>query len=65
MALRNAYLIFHRQVDAHFAGRGMTADQFVLMAALADGDAVTKQERGPEDGRPVTVTIPPTKGVFE
>jgi DNA-binding MarR family transcriptional regulator len=44
MALRNAYLTFHRQADAHFAGRGVTADQFVLLAALAEGDAVTQQD---------------------
>jgi DNA-binding MarR family transcriptional regulator len=44
MALRTAYLILHRQSDAHFAGRGVTADQFVLLAALAEGDAVTQQD---------------------
>jgi DNA-binding MarR family transcriptional regulator len=44
MALRAAYLTFHRQADAHFARHGVTADQFVLLAALADGDAVTQQD---------------------
>jgi DNA-binding MarR family transcriptional regulator len=45
MALRVAYLTFHRQADAHFARRGVTADQFVLLAALAEGgDAITQQE---------------------
>lgn len=44
MALRRAYLTFHRQADAHFAGRGVTADQFVILASLAEGDAVTQQE---------------------
>ena len=44
MALRTAYLTFHRQADALFAGRGVTADQFVLLAALAEGDAVTQQD---------------------
>ena len=44
MALRAAYLTLHRQSDAHFAGRGVTADQFVLLAALAEGDAVTQQD---------------------
>jgi DNA-binding MarR family transcriptional regulator len=44
MALRGAYLTFHRQADAHFAGRGVTADQYVILAALAQGDAVTQQE---------------------
>jgi DNA-binding MarR family transcriptional regulator len=44
MALRSAYLIWHRRADAHFAGRGVTADQFVLLAALAEGDAVTQRD---------------------
>jgi DNA-binding MarR family transcriptional regulator len=45
MALRAAYLALHRQADAHFTRRGVTADQFVLLAALAEGgDAVTQQE---------------------
>jgi DNA-binding MarR family transcriptional regulator len=44
MALRRAYLTFHRQADAHFAGRGVTADQFVILASLAEGDGITQQE---------------------
>jgi DNA-binding MarR family transcriptional regulator len=44
MALRIAYLTFHRQADALFAPRGVTADQFVLLYALSEGDAVTQQE---------------------
>jgi DNA-binding MarR family transcriptional regulator len=45
MALRAAYLALHRQSDAHFTSQGVTADQFVLLAALAEeGDAVTQQE---------------------
>ncbi len=44
MALRAAYLTFHRQADAHFTGRGVTADQFVVLSALADGDAITQQD---------------------
>src|SRR5262245_10789793 len=44
MALRVAYLTFHRQVDAHFAEHGVTADQFVLLSALAEGEGVTQQE---------------------
>jgi DNA-binding MarR family transcriptional regulator len=43
-ALRAAYLALHRLTNACFAGDGMTADQFVLLLALADGDAVTQQE---------------------
>ncbi len=43
-ALRAAYGALHRQTNACFAKDGVTADQFVLLAALADGDAVTQQE---------------------
>src|SRR5207248_7954184 len=43
-ALRAAYLALHRQTNACFARDGVTADQFVLLAALADDDAVTQQE---------------------
>jgi DNA-binding MarR family transcriptional regulator len=44
MALRAAYLAMHRQSDAYFARHGVTADQFVLLAALASGDALTQRE---------------------
>jgi DNA-binding MarR family transcriptional regulator len=44
LALRSAYLTFHRLADATLARFGVTADQFVLLAALADGDALTQQE---------------------
>ena len=43
-ALRAAYLALHRQTNACFAKVGVTADQFVLLVALADGDAMTQQE---------------------
>ena len=43
-ALRAAYLALHRQTDDCFANDGVTADQFVLLAALAEADAVTQQE---------------------
>jgi DNA-binding MarR family transcriptional regulator len=43
-ALRTAYLALHRQTNACFAKDGVTADQFVLLASLADGDAVSQQE---------------------
>ena len=42
--LRAAYLALHRQTNACFAKDGVTADQFVLLAALAEADAVTQQE---------------------
>jgi DNA-binding MarR family transcriptional regulator len=44
MALRAAYLTMHRCADARLARHGVTADQFVLLAALAGGDAVTQRE---------------------
>lgn len=43
-ALRVAYLALHRQTNGCFARDGVTADQFVLLAALAEGDAATQQE---------------------
>ncbi|MBL8817938.1 MAG: MarR family transcriptional regulator [Planctomyces sp.] len=44
MALRAAYLALHRRSEAHFAKYGVTADQFVLLATLARGDALTQRE---------------------
>ena len=43
-ALRAAYLALHRQTNDCLAMDGVTADQFVLIAALADADAATQQE---------------------
>src|SRR3954454_2320821 len=43
-ALRAAYLALHRETNACFATDGVTADQFVLLSALADADAVTQQD---------------------
>jgi DNA-binding MarR family transcriptional regulator len=43
-ALRAAYLALHRQTNACFAKVGVTADQFVLLGYLADGDAIIQQE---------------------
>jgi MarR family transcriptional regulator, lower aerobic nicotinate degradation pathway regulator len=43
-ALRAAYLALHRQTNDCFAKEGVTADQFVLLAILAEADAVTQQE---------------------
>jgi DNA-binding MarR family transcriptional regulator len=34
----------HRVSDAHFSRHGVTADQFVLLACLAEQDAITQQE---------------------
>src|SRR3954449_11939766 len=44
IALRAAYLALHRQSDARFAAHGATADQFVLLATLARGHALTQRE---------------------
>ena len=43
-ALRAAYLALHRQTDDCFVTDGVTADQFVLLSALSDEDAVTQQD---------------------
>ena len=43
MSLRSAYLAMHRQTDASLAGDGVTADQFVLLAVLAEEDHITQQ----------------------
>jgi DNA-binding MarR family transcriptional regulator len=44
IALRAAYLTLHRRSDARFAPDGITADQFVLLATLARGHALTQRE---------------------
>jgi DNA-binding MarR family transcriptional regulator len=44
LALRSAYLAMHRRTDAVLASFGVTADQFVLLAALAEADALTQQD---------------------
>jgi DNA-binding MarR family transcriptional regulator len=42
MALRGAYLAMHRRTDALLAPSGVTADQFVVLAALFEGAALTQ-----------------------
>lgn len=44
MGLRAAYLAMHRQSDAQFVKLGITADQFVLLATLSRGNALTQRE---------------------
>jgi DNA-binding MarR family transcriptional regulator len=44
LELRAAYLALHRSSDVQFAKLGVTADQFVLLATLARGDALTQRE---------------------
>jgi len=41
--LRAAYFGLHRLSDAHFTSHGVTADQFVLLARLAEQDGITQQ----------------------
>ncbi|MFL5342414.1 MAG: MarR family winged helix-turn-helix transcriptional regulator [Gemmataceae bacterium] len=42
--LRAAYLGMHRLCDAHFGRHGVTADQFVVLAALAEQSEVSQQD---------------------
>ena len=44
LELRAAYLALHRCSDLQFAKLGVTADQFVLLATLARGHALTQRE---------------------
>src|SRR5688500_15054920 len=44
LELRAAYLALHRCSDMRFAKFGVTADQFVLLATLARGHALTQRE---------------------
>lgn len=44
IALRAAYLALHRRSDAVFAAQSVTADQFVLLATLSRGHALTQRE---------------------
>lgn len=44
LELRAAYLALHRRSDTQFAKFGVTADQFVLLATLARGHALTQRE---------------------
>lgn len=43
-SLRTAYLLMHRKVDALFATVGVTADQFVLLSALAQAKTLTQRD---------------------
>ncbi|UCG57678.1 MAG: MarR family transcriptional regulator [Phycisphaerales bacterium] len=44
MGLRAAYLSMHRQTNSYLARHRMTADQFVLLALLAEQDGVTQRQ---------------------
>ncbi len=44
MHLRRAYLSMHRRANANFARHGLTADQYVVLTALANGGEMTQQD---------------------
>ncbi|MBS0203138.1 MAG: MarR family transcriptional regulator [Planctomycetes bacterium] len=44
LVLRSAYHGLHRRSNLRFEEYGVTADQFVLLATLARGDALTQRE---------------------
>lgn len=44
MLLRAAYFGMHRVSDLHFASHGITADQFVIIACLAEEDTITQKD---------------------
>lgn len=44
MGLRMAYWAMHRYTDTCLAGLGVTGNQFVLLALLAEEDGITQQE---------------------
>jgi DNA-binding MarR family transcriptional regulator len=44
MALRVAYLTLHRRTGAALLADGVTADQFVVLCALAESEALTQRE---------------------
>lgn len=44
MAIRSVYLALHRKTDAKFSAHEVTADQFVLLATLSRGHALTQRE---------------------
>ncbi|HYW80266.1 MAG TPA: MarR family transcriptional regulator [Thermoguttaceae bacterium] len=63
MAIRRAYLSMHRQADAILAPYGVTANQYVILALLAERDQVPQRdlvERAASDPntiRPVLKTL--------
>lgn len=63
MALRRSYWALHRQADACFQPGGVTANQFVLLALLAEADGITQRElvqrasSDPNTVRPMLVAL--------
>lgn len=44
LALRAAYMVLHRNTEAVLSDLSVTADQFVLLLALSEGQALTQRE---------------------
>ena len=60
MRLRRAYLTMHRAAQAHFAQFGVTVDQYVLLAVLAEEEGVTQSdigERMASDGNTIAAML--------
>ena len=55
LELRAAYLVLHRCSDMRFAKLSVTADQFVPLATLARGQALTQREFAARMPDPTTV----------
>jgi DNA-binding MarR family transcriptional regulator len=57
MRLRSAYLAMHRRANDKIARFGFTADQFVIVGALADGGGSTQKELVQRSGSdPITIS---------
>jgi DNA-binding MarR family transcriptional regulator len=50
LALRAAYLALHRQTDLSLARHQVTADQFVVLGALADREVLSQRELATRTG---------------
>ena len=58
--MRGAYLNFHRRAQVHFSKHGVTADQYVLLAVLAEEEDLTQKEltrRSYSDANTVTAML--------
>jgi len=50
LSLRAAYLALHRQTDVSLLPHGVTADQFVVLGALADGEVLSQRDLATRTG---------------
>src|SRR5436190_461199 len=57
IALRAAYLALHRRSEGAFAPHGVTADQFVLLASLSRGNALTQRDLARRGRRTGTLSL--------